>query len=199
MGRSSSTFPARSSAPWFPFELIVRLRPSVRAAEPHHLDQVDRHQEVTLSATSSRLAANVSCITITSISSISHEGRRQAGSSGDRRAIQGQIEHSAARTAKDLRCRGNTWFIPYDTVQSKAEKFHHPSTFPLALPQWCIRLHGRIEGCRWIRSWVRARQWWRPQLEEASGIGIDMDPAYVAIAQRRLAEAGDVRRIPDGL
>ncbi len=37
---------------------------------------------------------------------------------------------------------GSTWHIPYDTVQSKAEKFHHPSTFPLELSRWCIRLHG---------------------------------------------------------
>ena len=45
--------------------------------------------------------------------------------------------------AQDLHCRGNTWFIPYRTVQSRAEKFHHPGTFPVALPQWCVRLHGQ--------------------------------------------------------
>jgi site-specific DNA-methyltransferase (adenine-specific) len=32
--------------------------------------------------------------------------------------------------AQDRRDRGNVWFIPYDTVQSKAEKFDHPAGFP---------------------------------------------------------------------
>ncbi len=43
---------------------------------------------------------------------------------------------------KDRRCRGNTWLIPYPTVTSKAEKGNHPSTFPVELPERCIRLHG---------------------------------------------------------
>jgi len=25
--------------------------------------------------------------------------------------------------AQDLRCRGDTWFIPYETIRSKAQKF----------------------------------------------------------------------------
>ena len=44
--------------------------------------------------------------------------------------------------ARDLRCRGNTWFIPYSTVKSKAQKHNHPGTFPVELPLWCIYLHG---------------------------------------------------------
>ena len=30
---------------------------------------------------------------------------------------------------------GNVWHIPYETVQSKAGKFHHPSGFPVGLPE----------------------------------------------------------------
>jgi len=40
---------------------------------------------------------------------------------------------------KDLRDRGNTWFIPYETVQSEKE---HPASFPKQLPKMCIKLHG---------------------------------------------------------
>ena len=42
----------------------------------------------------------------------------------------------------DLRCRGNTWFIPYETIQSRAKERPHPATFPVRLAEWCIKLHG---------------------------------------------------------
>lgn len=42
----------------------------------------------------------------------------------------------------DKRCAGNTWFIPYETVRSKAQKFDHPAGYPVGLPDRCIRLHG---------------------------------------------------------
>ena len=47
---------------------------------------------------------------------------------------------SAAK--EDLRCRGNTWFIPYRTIQSRDRERPHPATFPVRLPEMCIRLHG---------------------------------------------------------
>ncbi|HXD20525.1 MAG TPA: DNA methyltransferase, partial [Vicinamibacterales bacterium] len=40
------------------------------------------------------------------------------------------------------RCRGNTWFIPYDTIQSRDKERPHPATFPPRLPEMCLRLHG---------------------------------------------------------
>lgn len=40
------------------------------------------------------------------------------------------------------RCRGNTWFIPYDTIQSRDKDRPHPATFPARLPEYCLRLHG---------------------------------------------------------
>ena len=42
----------------------------------------------------------------------------------------------------DLRCRGNTWFIPYSTIQNRKRDRPHPATFPPALPRQCLRLHG---------------------------------------------------------
>jgi site-specific DNA-methyltransferase (adenine-specific) len=35
---------------------------------------------------------------------------------------------------EDKRDRSNVWFMPYKTVQSKAEKFDHPAGFPVELP-----------------------------------------------------------------
>ncbi len=40
------------------------------------------------------------------------------------------------------RCRGNTWFLPYDTIQSRDKDRPHPATFPPRLPEYCLRLHG---------------------------------------------------------
>ncbi|MGC8862795.1 MAG: DNA-methyltransferase [Armatimonadota bacterium] len=44
--------------------------------------------------------------------------------------------------AHDLHCRGNTWFIPYETIQNRDRERPHPATFPVELPSRCIRLHG---------------------------------------------------------
>jgi site-specific DNA-methyltransferase (adenine-specific) len=40
------------------------------------------------------------------------------------------------------RCRGNTWFLPYDTIQNRDKDRPHPATFPPRLPEYCLRLHG---------------------------------------------------------
>lgn len=40
------------------------------------------------------------------------------------------------------RCRGNTWFIPYQTIQSRDRDRPHPASFPPKVPEQCLRLHG---------------------------------------------------------
>src|SRR5262245_35766269 len=65
----------------------------------------------------------------------------------DRRAIgvKYQDESNIARWragAGNLRCRGNTWFIPYETIQSRDKDRPHPATFPPRVPEYCVRLHG---------------------------------------------------------
>ena len=46
------------------------------------------------------------------------------------------------KATKDLRDRGDTWFIPYQTIWSRKKQRPHPSTFPPKLPMMCIKLHG---------------------------------------------------------
>ena len=41
-----------------------------------------------------------------------------------------------------LRCRGNCWFIPYETIRSRENDRPHPASFPPMLAENCIRLHG---------------------------------------------------------
>ena len=70
-------------------------------------------------------------------------------------------------------------FIPYKTVQAKAEKFNHPGTFPLDLPRWCIRLHGK-PGSVVLDPFAGAgTTLLAAQAEGAHGIGIEIDPTYV--------------------
>jgi site-specific DNA-methyltransferase (adenine-specific) len=47
-----------------------------------------------------------------------------------------------AAAGEGLRCRGNTWFIPYETIQNRDRDRPHPASFPPKVPEQCIRLHG---------------------------------------------------------
>ena len=66
----------------------------------------------------------------------------------DRRAI-GVAYQDASNIARwqsgggNRRCRGNTWFIPYETIQNRDKDRPHPATFPPRLADYCLRLHGR--------------------------------------------------------
>ncbi len=41
-----------------------------------------------------------------------------------------------------IRCRGNIWYIPYPTIQKRASDRPHPASFPLGLPEMCMKIHG---------------------------------------------------------
>jgi len=89
----------------------------------------------------------------------------------------------------DLRCRGNTWFIPYKTIQSRAKERPHPATFPVALAENCIKLHG-VSRTRTMldpflgigNSALAARQCGVKKF-----IGFEIDEDYLAEAKRRIA------------
>jgi site-specific DNA-methyltransferase (adenine-specific) len=88
----------------------------------------------------------------------------------------------------DLRCRGNTWFIPYETIQSREKERPHPATFPVQLAEWCIRLHGvsRVETMLdpflGIGNSAVAAQ----RCGVKKFIGFEVDEAYLAEAKRRI-------------
>jgi site-specific DNA-methyltransferase (adenine-specific) len=91
---------------------------------------------------------------------------------------------------KDLRCRGNTWFIPYETIQSRAKERPHPATFPVQLAEWCIKLHGVSQVKTMLdpflgigNSGVAARRCGVKRF-----IGFEIDETYLAEARKRLGE-----------
>jgi site-specific DNA-methyltransferase (adenine-specific) len=89
-----------------------------------------------------------------------------------------------------VRCRGNTWFIPYETIQNRDKDRPHPATFPPKLPEMCLKLHG-LERIRTVAD---------PFLGLGSTavacaqlglnfIGIEMDEDYLREAVERTRSA----------
>jgi site-specific DNA-methyltransferase (adenine-specific) len=88
----------------------------------------------------------------------------------------------------DRRCAGDVWFIPYETIRSKAERDHHPSPFPVALPERCIKLHGREEAVVLDPFLGVGATLLAAQRLSCRGIGIEIDPAYAESAAWRLRD-----------
>jgi site-specific DNA-methyltransferase (adenine-specific) len=88
----------------------------------------------------------------------------------------------------DLRCRGNTWFIPYETIQSRKKERPHPATFPMQLAEWCIKLHGvsrletMLDPFLGIGNSAVAAQ----RCGVKRFIGFEIDEIYLAEAERRI-------------
>jgi site-specific DNA-methyltransferase (adenine-specific) len=176
-----------SSRPWLPFELIVRLRP---------LFELQNHITWIKSiATGTDSVGHYKPVGGQRFLNHAHEHIFHLTLDGDVKlnrlgvGVPFKDKSNIARRghARDLRCRGNTWFIPYATVQSRADKFHHPGTFPVDLPRWCIRLHGRQNATVLDPFMGTGTTLVAAMREGMRGIGIDMDPDYVAIARQRLA------------
>jgi site-specific DNA-methyltransferase (adenine-specific) len=89
-----------------------------------------------------------------------------------------------------VRCRGNTWFIPYETIQNREKDRPHPATFPPRLPEMCLRLHGldRVHVVADPFMGLGSTAVACAQLH-VSFVGIEMDEAYLREAVERTREA----------
>lgn len=99
----------------------------------------------------------------------------------------------------DLRCRGNTWFIPYETIQSRDKERPHPATYPVALVEQCIRLHGRGPTTRLLDPFLgigtSAIAAHRQRIVDFTGI--ELDAHYLEAAHERLRD--ETLRLPEEL
>jgi len=117
----------------------------------------------------------------------------------DRRAIGVRYQDPSNITrwraaAGGLRCRGNTWFIPYETIQSREKDRPHPATFPPKMPEFCLRLHGLdrvslvVDPFMGLGSTAVACATLGKDF-----LGIDLDGGYVDEAVARVRRAADVQ------
>ena len=90
---------------------------------------------------------------------------------------------------RDKRCRGNTWFVPYETIKSRSSDRPHPATFPVKLAEYCIRLHGRppeevtmLDPFLGIGHAALAAA--RADVDQF--VGFEIDPEFLETACRRL-------------
>ena len=98
------------------------------------------------------------------------------------------IKRWAHTKGRDLRCRGNNWFIPYKTIVSRSKQRPHPATFPVELAEFCIKVHGQKPELVMMdpflgigHSAIAAK---RCGIREF--IGFDVDPSYVKLARTAL-------------
>ena len=91
---------------------------------------------------------------------------------------------------RDSRCRGNNWFIPYQTILSRNAERPHPATFPVALASMCLRLHGAGESSVMVDPFVGIGHAGLAARECGVGrfIGFDIDEGYLAEARARLKD-----------
>ena len=89
--------------------------------------------------------------------------------------------------AGGVRCRGNTWFIPYGTIQSRERDRPHPATFPPLLPERCLRLHG-VDRCGLVIDPFMGLGSTAVACAELGldFVGIEIDRAYVDEAVERV-------------
>jgi site-specific DNA-methyltransferase (adenine-specific) len=101
------------------------------------------------------------------------------------------IKRWAHTNGRDLRCRGNNWFIPYKTIVSRSKQRPHPATFPVELAEFCIKLHGKkldlvmLDPFLGIGHSAIAAQ----RCGIRTFVGFDIDPSYIKRARAELLKA----------
>jgi len=91
---------------------------------------------------------------------------------------------------RDKRCRGNIWFVPYETIQNRAADRPHPATFPVELVQNCLKIAGANTESRVMDPFLGIGSSAVAALKEGvrNFTGFDIDPGYLAVAKARLEE-----------
>lgn len=89
---------------------------------------------------------------------------------------------------KGIRCRGNSWFIPYTTMK-KQDKGDHPAVFPRSLPKWCIKIHGYNPETVVLDPFVGIGTTAIAAREMGTkAVGIDIDENYLREAKKNVKD-----------
>lgn len=91
-----------------------------------------------------------------------------------------------------LRCRGNCWFVPYETIQESATERPHPASFPPQLAENCILLHGIKKSLRVLDPFMGiGNAGLACRKHNVEFIGFEIDPYYFEVAKKRLTSCQD--------
>lgn len=178
-----------SAQPWLPFELVVRLR-KIFVLQNH----ISWIKSIAIKDTTYGHFKPVNSKRYLNrnhehIFHLTKKGdvplhRLEAGVPFTDKSNIGRRQHT-----QDKRCRGDSWFLPYDTVQSREQKFSHPGTFPLSLPLTCLRLHGVHPDLKVLDPFMGTGTTLVAAEElGVKAIGIEADINYVRTARERLRD-----------
>ena len=105
-------------------------------------------------------------------------------------ADKSNIERWGHTGGEDKRCRGNNWFIPYDTISNRDKDRPHPASFPVGLAEQCIRIHGNPENTRLLDPFngIGTSAIAAYNMKLPSYTGFDIDAGYLAVSRDRLAD-----------
>jgi site-specific DNA-methyltransferase (adenine-specific) len=82
----------------------------------------------------------------------------------------------------DVRCAGDVWFIPFETVHHADEREGHPATFPPELVVRCLKLAGYTNDTKFLDPFCGVNGLKAAQRIGIYGAGIDIDQAYCEAA-----------------
>ena len=102
-------------------------------------------------------------------------------------AVQHQDQSNKKRfkSTQDGRCRGDVWFIPYETKQKRGG---HPCPFPVALPTNCILLHGAETGLVVDPFVGSGTTLLAAQNLGWNAVGFDISEKYIQLCDHRLGK-----------
>ena len=141
--------------PWGPFEVLMKLREHFELQNVIHWvksiaiqkEDVGRYPGITGNVSAGHYKPINSPRYVNDCHEYIFHLTKSGGVPLDRLAVgvEYQDKSNVARwngAKQDLRCRGNTWFVPYRTIQNRDKQRPHPATFPVKIPEMCVRLHG---------------------------------------------------------
>lgn len=106
--------------------------------------------------------------------------------------VEKQISLKLKDKAKpDKRCKGNSWFIPYDTIQNRnIHRGSHPATYPVKLVEDCIKFSKISNGSILLDPFMGSGTSAISALNQGlSYIGYDIDPDYIRFANDRIKDS----------
>lgn len=94
----------------------------------------------------------------------------------------------------NMRCRGNSWFVPYDTIANREKhRGSHPATFPVALVEQCIKFSGLKNGLLLDPFMGSGTSAIAALNQGLNYIGFDLDKDYIQFAADRINDRINIR------